>query len=142
MILFCFLGLLINQNPTPDFVIITAEATPIERMTLAQLRSLYLKRLDRLRGTRLTPLQLKEDNRHQQDFEGWLFGKHFDTTGHWIEERMRGGPHPPMRVSQRAEMLLYVARNPGFIGFLPRDQLHTVAGLKLKQITLDSPRAR
>ena len=136
MILFCLLGLVFQQTNS-DFVIITAEATPIERMTRAQLRSLYLKRLDRLRGARLTALQFKAESPYQEAFERWLFGKHFDSTGHWIEERMRGGPHPPMRVSQRAQMLLYVARNPGFIGFLPRDQMQGMEGLNLKIVSLE-----
>ena len=117
-------------------VVITATATPVDAISKAQLRRLYLSRIDRVRGVALVPLQLAAPSTIRTRFIDWLFGPGFDLENHWIEERLRGGARPPLEVINTAHMLIYVERNPGYIGFLPADRTDSLVGFDLKVLRI------
>jgi len=121
-----------TSAPSDGMVVITATATPIETISKVQLRRLYLSRIDRIRGIALVPLQLAAPSEIRTRFIDWLFGPGFDLENHWIEERLRGGASPPLEVVNTAHMLIYVERNPGYIGFLPAERLDSLDGFDLK----------
>jgi len=103
-----------------DFLIVAAPQTKVERLTLLQLQRLYLGKLDRLDGQRLTPLQLRADDPARQRFQQALFGDRIDLEEHWIAQNLLAGADPPITVSSWSLLLIYVARNPGYIGYVAK----------------------
>ncbi len=132
------LAFLLSGSPEPvEFLVITAGNTPVTSLTRLQLRQLYLKKLDRVRGVRLTPVQLKNTAPLKDAFHAFLFSRGFDLENYWLEQGLVGGEKPPIKVPNEAYMLAYVERNPGFVGYVNvalRSQLSNF-GVKILVIT-------
>ncbi len=113
-------------------LIIAAMDLPVDSITILQLRQIYLKKLDRLGSFTLTPIQLGPGDSVRNRFEQTLFSEDFDLDNYWLEQRIRGGEKPPLSVSNAAYMLVFVERNPGFIGYVSAEHREDVKKLNLK----------
>ena len=115
-----FMGLLLfalAPGPGDDFLVITSERTPVKTLSHRQLRQIWLKKLDRVDGTRVKPIQIAPAPL-RENFEEWLFRKGFNATDYWLEQGLTGGEKPPTTVSNQGILMLYIARNPGLIGYI------------------------
>lgn len=136
MLAIILLWLTTPAAPRPPVLLITAENTPIDSLAVRELRALYLGQIDTVHGVRLKPLNLKRQHPQRRTFEVFLFGKHFDWSRYWLEKRLQGGPDPPKTAPNEAFMLVYLERNPGMIGYLPRSMAPELAKFKLKLLEL------
>lgn len=128
--------LALAPGPGDDFLVITSARTPVTTLSRRQLRQIWLKKLGRVNGARVSPVQIGA-NPLRQTFEKWLFRKGFDVRSYWLEQGLTGGEKPPTTVSNQGILLLYVARNPGLIGYISpqhRDELKKL-GLVIIDVT-------
>lgn len=119
-----------------DFVLVTSQQTPLAQIELRQLRDLYLGKLARVDGARLRPLNLQDDDATREDFLDFLFEADFDWSEYWLVQKLQGRQSPPIEVRGWGVMLLYLSRNPGFVGYVPREKADQLAAYRLKTITI------
>lgn len=120
----------------PDFVLITSKQTPVQSLSQFQLRDLYLGKAHTIEGAKLRPVQLQAKDPTRRNFEKFIFDQHFDFEEYWLIQRLQGAGSPPLAASGWGMMLVYISRNPGFIGYIPRAKLDRVADYPIKVITL------
>lgn len=130
--LFCLLLYWGGPLENWSILVITAKSTRIDSVTALQLRQIYQKKLDRIGSEKLTPIQPAREDPARHRFEKALFGKRFDLDNYWLEQKFRGGEKPPLAVANPAYMLVFVERNPGFIGYVGHEYLEDVKRLDLK----------
>lgn len=118
------------------FVVITAMDTPIERLTTFQLKQIYLGKLDKFRGTRLNPLQLRESDPLRNVFDTAILGSAEERADYRLKQRLQGPARKPLTVGDWALMVAYVKRNPGYIGYIPVERAKNLAGSGVKVIPL------
>ena len=119
-----------------DCLVIMAKSAPIEKLSLSQLRGIYLKKVDRIARVRLVPVQLKPNHPMRKTFDRHLFGDQFDVENYWLEQRVQAGERPPIVVADYAYMLLFVERNPGYIGYVPASMRSEIEKFRIKTIEL------
>ena len=119
-----------------EFLIVASRETKIDRLSLFQLQQIYLGRLDQFENQKITPLQLKTDDRLRKVFEAYLFGGRLDLEDYWIQQKLRAGADPPVTVGNWSLLLLYVNRNPGYIGYIDKAHAHELKRYRLKIIPI------
>ena len=127
--------LMLGDSHQP-FVLITAERTPIEQISRWELRQIFLKKINKVRKVRLKPIQLRSGNPTRQVFEKYVHGSGFRLSQYWELKRLQGGEKPPLEVAGEAHMLVYIERNPGFLGYVSPTRLPELKGLALKVVIL------
>ena len=119
----CILLLFLFQaGDSGAWLLVTAKATPFSEISKRELRQIYLQKLDRVGGTRVTPIHLSPEDPLRKTFEAWLFPPDFDLEGYWLLQRLQGGERVPFAAANQAYVLVYVERNPGFIGYVSADR--------------------
>ncbi len=107
-------------------------AGEIRRVTL---RRVYLGRITRLGGTRLDPLHLGSGTEARSAFSAAVLGRsEQELEEYWIEQALRGGRIPPRELASPAQVIEYVARRPGAIGYVPLSSLGSVRGVRVLRI--------
>ena len=115
ILIFMLLG---NGEENPGFLVVVAADSPLESITTRQLRQLYLRKTERISGVRLIPLQLGEGHPVRKRFEERIFPHGFALANYWLEQELQGGEKPPLTVVNEAFVLVYVNRNPGYLGYV------------------------
>ena len=136
-IAFIGLGILCQaQEREVEFLLITSSKTPVNEVTPFQLRNLFLGKLEAIANFQVTPLQLKEHRPNSILFHKWLFGKHFDWNGYWINQQIKGGPAKPYSIGSTALMLAFLERNHGFIGYISSDRKSDLKDFRIKTLKI------
>ena len=135
--LLLFYALMVPALFDQGFVLVTARSTPIQSLTRFQVQRIYLGKLDRLADTPITPVQLRSASPVQSAFEKWLFDESINLQNYWLEQKLMAGADPPMSVGSWGLLLIFVERNPGFIGFLEAGRVDELAGRDLKIIRIE-----
>lgn len=131
-----FLLLGLQQLKPPVFVVITSVDTPIESVTHLELRQLFLGKRTSIQQIELYPIQVKADDPLRQAFEMQVFGATFDVEEYRVFQKLKAGPDPPLTVSGWGLVMAYVAKNPGYLGYVPTEQLNHLDKTKLKIVAL------
>lgn len=134
-VLLLLLGLYLPQPNA--FVVITARDTPIDSLTRFQLKQVYLGKLDKYKGTRLHPLQLRKDHPLRDQFDTAILGSQEDRSDYRLKQRLQGPSRQPLTVGDWALMLAYVKRNPGYIGYIPLAHAEDIRDAGVKIVRLD-----
>ena len=122
----------------PGFLVITSEKTKLSQVTHYQLRQIFLRKLDRVNGVRVTPIQLEAHHKTRTDFERSVLGNDFIQHEYWLKQRLQGGEKPPLTVTGEAYMLVVVERNPGFIGYVSRSVSAELSNFKIKVLSVSN----
>jgi hypothetical protein len=70
-------------------------------------------------GTKADPLNLPEDNAARQGFDAAVLGLDPDRVARfWVDRKIRGGEHPPRKVSSASAVLRAVAGDKGAVGYV------------------------
>jgi len=138
-VLLLLLGLVATCSNAGECLVVASKDTKIDRLTLFQLQQIYLGKLDQLKGQKITPLQLKPADPVRKKFDAFLFGDKVDLEDYWIKQKLRGGADPPVTIGNWSLLLLYVNRNPGYLGYIDKDQTGELAQYQLKIISIEMP---
>ncbi len=130
--------LLLFQEPSDqkEFLVVTSANTPIEHLSKLELRQIWLKKRDRIGKVRVTPIQLSAKHPIRAGFDQWLYRKNFPLDEYWLKQRIQAGEKPPHSVANEAFVLIYVERNPGFIGFVAASYRKELKKFKVKVIPI------
>jgi len=135
----CWIGIAGGQPG--DILVVASDKTPIENLTVQQLKQIYLGKIDLLDGVRITPVQPKESSALRRRFDRAVLGENFNARAYWLAEKVKVGARTPMTLSGDALILAIVGRNPGFIGYVDASHLPHLKqfGLKLIRIIPRDP---
>ena len=122
----------------PGFLVITSEKTNLSQITYYQLRQIFLRKLDRVHGVKVTPIQLEAHHKTRADFEMSVLGSDFRQHEYWLKQRLQGGEKPPLTVASEAYLLVFVERNPGFIGYVSRSVSAELSNFKIKVLSVSN----
>ena len=120
-----------------DFVVVTSSETRLDQLSHFQLKQIYLGKILRLKGEKLTPLQVKGKDPLRQSFETTIFDPHFDLDNYWLARKLDADASPPRTVGSWVLVLAYVERNPGFIGYIPKENLADLKSRKVKILLIE-----
>lgn len=117
-----------------DLLVVTAEATAVDQVTSFQVQQLYLGKLDRIDNTVLTPLNLREKDSLRHQFETLVFPAGFNLRNYWLTQRLLAEAKPPPTIASWSLMLVYLSRNPGYIGYVDARHEPSLVQYNLKVI--------
>ncbi|MBO1317463.1 hypothetical protein [Acanthopleuribacter pedis] len=119
-----------------DLIIVVSKKSPIKEISLFQLREIYLGNMKRLAGKTVRPIHVKPDDPLRHAFEDLVFPANFDAEEYWQNSKLQGGPDPPPAVRGWGLVSAYIAKNPGFVGYLPAEKITEVEAMQLKVVTV------
>lgn len=120
-----------------DFVVVVSRETPIEAVSLFQLRQIYLGKIKKIEGHSVRPINVRTGDPLRQVFETLVFPKEFDLEEYWVVSKLRGGPDPPLAVRGWGLATAYIAKNPGLLGYIPTEKRDQIEALGLKEIHIE-----
>ncbi len=133
------LCLFLWQQGNDGFVVIAHRDFPAQSLTKRQLRHIFLKQISTIGKHPIYPIQYRSEESLQALFEAAILGKRFDAKAYWYEQQVQAGEKPPLLVQNEAHALIYIARNPGYIGFVPKGLSLEASKLGAKIIRVSDP---
>jgi hypothetical protein len=109
---------------SPRLVVIVAKSSPIDNLTLATLRNIFLAQPAVENGERLVPFNAPPNSPERVLFDRRVLRMDPDEVArHWVDQRIRGNPGPPRTIAGAKLLRQVVARLPGAIGYLSPEDL-------------------
>lgn len=109
--------------PEP-LAVIVASGSPLQQVSLTELRNLYMGLSQRVQGHKVIPLNQATGVPGRQAFDRRVLGMSPDAAGrYWIGRRIRGEGRPPRSVGSERLVARVVARLPGAIGYVAVSQV-------------------
>ncbi len=123
------------QTNDKRIVIITSpETKAIDSVTLEELKSIYVKRLFRLKGTEVIPIQRNPASDLRQAFNRLVLKADEDQMkNYWIEEKLAGRESPPKTFDSLNSVIAFLKKKPGAVSYTFRDDLDAE---KLKEVRI------
>ena len=102
------------------FKVVVNASNPINSVTAKELSGYFLKKdLTWPDGQTVTAVDLKPDSPIRVEFTKAIHGKKVSAIkSYWQRQIFQGKAVPPMERSTEAEVLAYVAANPGTVGYV------------------------
>ena len=117
ILLFC-LNLYGQENS--KFKIIVNKDNPVESITLDELKRIFLKKQTKWEnGDKIYPVDLNESSKTREYFTENIHGKRISSIkAYWQKQIFTGRGVPPPEKSSEKEVLEYVEKNEGAIGYI------------------------
>jgi hypothetical protein len=122
-----------------EVVVVAHPELPVDQLTLAELKRIYVGEKTFLGGIKLEPLDYAHPCAAADTFFEAVMGMdppHFH--GWWVKQVFHGGGIPPLMLDDAAAVLRMVASEPGAIGFVPAEDLKGVTTVK-RLLSLPAP---
>lgn len=101
------------------FVLVTHADSPINTLTQAQVRMIYLKKKRFSGDVKLVALNLPPQDLLRKTFENEILKMNStQLDSYWIKQHYRGY-RPPYRVESIESMILFIKKVEGAIGYIP-----------------------
>ncbi len=112
----------VNLLPAQDgsFTVVVNSSNPSTTMSKEQVRQIFLKKTSKWEnGTKAVPVDQAEDRPVRRSFTSAVHGKRVSAIkSYWQKMIFSGRATPPSEKSGDREVLAFVARNPGAIGYV------------------------
>jgi hypothetical protein len=103
-----------------DLAIIVHPSVAATALDVDEVRRLWLGKTDALPdGTRVRPLGIEESPLRDEFLTRVLRKNEMQFRSHWARMIFTGNGQPPRNVGDPAEVLRIVATQPGYIGYVP-----------------------
>jgi ABC-type phosphate transport system substrate-binding protein len=123
-------GVVASTARAEDLLVVVHPQAPVEHLSDAQLRQVYLGESSFWGVVKIHPAVLRVPPEVYAAFMGAVAGiSPGGYEAYWIRKVFREGGMPPRPFDSAAEVLAYVARTPGGLGFVRRADLD---GAKVK----------
>lgn len=100
-------------------VLVTHPKSPIDKLTQAQVRMIYLKKRRFWGEMKLVALNLPPQNSLRKTFEHQILKMNsVQLDSYWIKQHYKGY-RPPYRVESVDSMILFIKKVEGAIGYIP-----------------------
>jgi ABC-type phosphate transport system substrate-binding protein len=105
------------------FVIIVNAANPVSVVERESVRKMFLKKMRSWsNGERVKPVDLQATSSTRESFSRAVLSQAADAVEElWQRQIFEGRDVPPPRKASEAEVIDFVARNPGAIGYVAAD---------------------
>ncbi len=139
MALLTVFALLVSVNVLPaqdgSFTVVVNSSNPSTTMSKQQVRLIFLKKTSKWEnGTKAVPVDQAEDRTVRRSFTSAVHGKKVSAIkSYWQKMIFSGRATPPSEKSSDSEVLAFVARNPGAIGYVSSG---TSLGSRVKAVRL------
>lgn len=101
------------------FVLVAHAKSPIDKLTQAQVRMIYLKKRRFWGEMKLVALNLPPQNFLRKTFENEMLNMNSSQLdSYWIKQHYKGY-RPPYRVETVESMILFIKKVEGAIGYIP-----------------------
>lgn len=118
-----------------DVYLVVSANSPLNKLELRQVRSIYKGRLTQIDGQRVVPLNAAPGSEDRVEFLHTVMDvSELDYTGYWHVRRYSGQGTPPSEVKDQADMFAQIQANPQHIGYVkvgPGSKTEIPPGLKL-----------
>lgn len=117
-------GLAASAAQAEELLVVVHAQAPVDRLTDAQLRQVYLGESSFWGSVKIHPAVLRVPPDVYAAFMGAVAGiSPGGYEAYWIRKVFREGGMPPRPFDSAADILAYVARTPGGLGFIRRSDL-------------------
>ena len=116
----------------PGFLVVVSANSEMEHIRRYQLKQIFLGKIDRVQGSRITPIQFKPGHPTRNAFEASLFGEGFKLQDYWLDQKIKRELRPPLEVDNWALLLAFIERNPGFLGYVSSEHLQKLQDFGVK----------
>lgn len=114
--IFIIMSIMLNAD---KFVLVTHADSPINTLTQAQVRMIYLKKKRFWGEIKLVALNLPPQDLLRKTFENEILKMNStQLDSYWIKQHYRGY-RPPYRVESIESMILFIKKVEGAIGYIP-----------------------
>ncbi|MGB5507061.1 MAG: hypothetical protein WBM70_10295 [Sulfurovum sp.] len=114
--IFIIMSIMLNAE---KFVLVTHADSPINTLTQAQVRMIYLKKKRFWGEIKLVALNLPPQDLLRKTFENEILKMNStQLDSYWIKQHYRGY-RPPYRVESIESMILFIKKVEGAIGYIP-----------------------
>lgn len=105
-------------------IVVVGKSSPIDDISPGTLRSAFLAQQTEQNGVRLVPFNAPPNSPERVLFDRRVLGMSPDEAArHWVDQRIRGNPGPPRVIAGAKLLRQVVARLPGAISYLSREDL-------------------
>jgi ABC-type phosphate transport system substrate-binding protein len=119
---------------TADDGVVVITHAPLRGLDAEQLRRIYTGRVVELDGQMLHPVQLAGGQPLRRRFHASVLQQSEDEyLAYWTVRRYIGKGTPPPELASSAELLAYVQRTPGAIGYLQAGELRPGLNVVLRR---------
>ncbi len=121
-----FIGLFgLSLNLCADPVVVVNARSGIERLSRDEVTNIFLGRYRKLpNGGTALPIDQPENSGMRADFYRKLVNKDLnEINAYWSRLIFSGKTAPPRQTEQGAEVLAWLAANPGGIAYIEREQV-------------------
>jgi ABC-type phosphate transport system substrate-binding protein len=121
----------------PQFVVIVNAANPSSEIAASEASRIFLKRVTVWKGSseKVRPVDLAESSPVREAFSRLVHGKRTqDIEAHWQTMIFSGRDVPPPKKASEEEVVSFVARHPGGIGYVSATAA-LGAGVKVLKLT-------
>jgi len=110
---------------TGDYSVIVHPSNSVGAMSRAQLSDLFLRRATRWgNGQRVLPVNLVAQSSLREAFSQTINRKSVAAErAYWQRQIFTGRGVPPVEVASEEDVLAYVAKNPGAVGYVSRGRI-------------------
>lgn len=118
----CFI-LLLSSNfifAQDTYKVIVNKSNSVNSMSKKDVAKLFLKKTQKWEdGTKVMPVDLKEDNSVRAEFSKKVVGKSVAATkAYWQQQLFSGAATPPDQKETDAKVIKYVKENKGAVGYV------------------------
>ena len=120
---------------TADFKVVINVANPMNSITTKELSGLFLKKTQTWPdGRTVVAVDLKLDSPLRAEFTSVVHGKKISSIkSYWQRQIFQGRAVPPMQKASEAEVLEFVAKVPGAVGYVSSS---TPLSANVKELTV------
>ncbi len=107
-----------------EFVVVTKLNSPLQSLSKAKVKMIFLKKQKMSKDTVLIPINLSPSNKVRKSFEHTILGmsrnrlKSFWTKEHYL------GHRPPLTMNSFQSLLSFVKKIDGAIGYVPLSEVN------------------
>jgi ABC-type phosphate transport system substrate-binding protein len=117
-------GTVVSTARAEDLVVVVHPQAPVDHLSDAQLRQVYLGESSFWGPVKIHPAVLRVPPQVYAAFMGAVAGiSPGGYEAYWIRKVFREGGMPPRPFDSAADLITYVANTPGGLGFIRRSDL-------------------
>ena len=117
-----------------DWILITNKENPVSTISSANLKRVYLGKMNNVDGTTIVPIMLADNIPATAQFLQEVVGKTPEEyKNYWIEQQIKGQGGAPMIQKTASSAKLIVAGIPGAVTYIGKDDMDdTVKQIEIK----------
>ena len=107
-----------------EIVVVTSKNSPINTITQAEAKNIFLKKVDNIGGNKLNPIDLPQESSTRTDFYERVTNKSLDQVlSYWARQIFTGKGSPPEVANSIEQLSFRLSRDPSLIGYALKDEV-------------------